>query len=255
MVVCAALIITLVISSSSMPLLILLRHGESVWNPPAKKSSNNPAKGWRYAGAVDVPLSEDGIADAIRAGHALQTLPLDVVYSSMLIRAQMTALIALASHDQEQTPLLVRDEPDSSQPRGLRAHVARMYQPPAPNDEESSGEYEEETNRIIPVYCSHALNERDFGDLQGMHNREQRRRFRLNDLEHWRTAWDAKFPNGESSADVSARVVRFFEKHIRRQLDSGNNVMVVAHGFVQRVLIKHLLGMNDVEWEHHSAFC
>jgi len=91
---------------------------------PQRKAA--PQKGWRYAGAVDVPLSEDGIADAVRAGRALQTLPLDVVYSSMLIRAQMTALIALASHDSEQTPLLVRDEPDAKQPRGLRVHTARM---------------------------------------------------------------------------------------------------------------------------------
>ena len=74
-----------------------------------------------------------------------------------------------------------------------------MYQAPVPSDEESTGEYESETNRIIPIYCSHALNERDFGDLQGMHSREQRRRFRLSDLEHWRTSWDANFPNGGNS--------------------------------------------------------
>jgi len=118
-------------------------------------------------------------------------------------------------------------------------------------DEEASGEVEAETNRIIPIYCSHALNERDFGALQGMHSKEQRRRFHLADLEHWRTAWDAKFPDGESSKDVYGRVEKFFEKHIRRQLDLGNNVMIVAHGFVQRCLMKLLSGMSDEDWVEH----
>jgi len=235
-----------------MPLLVLLRHGESMWNPPKKKLAQG--KGWRYAGAMDVPLSEDGIQEAIEAGHRLKHLPFDVVYCSMLMRAQMTALIALASHDSEQTPLIVRDNPDPNSVRGLRAHLARMHSPTRANEEETTGENEEEeTNSIVPVYCSYSLNERDFGNLQGMHSRMQRRMFKPEQLEAWRCSWDQRFPgeNGESSKDVHNRVVGFFEKHIRGKLDAGSNVMIVAHGFVQRVLIKHLLGMSDDEWVTH----
>jgi len=164
------------------------------------------------------------------------------------MRAQMTALIALASHDSEQTPLIVRDNPDPTAVRGLRAHLQRMH---IPNEEEI--ENEDETNRVIPVYCSHSLNERDFGDLQGMHSRVQRRLFKSEQLEAWRCGWSDRFPgeSGESSKDVYDRVVAFFEKHIRGKLDSGANVMVVAHGFVQRVLIKYLIGMSDTEWTEH----
>lgn len=181
-----------------------------MWNPPKKKASQG--KGWRYAGAMDVPLSEDGIQEAIEAGHRLKQLPFDVVYCSMLIRAQMTALIALASHDSEQTPLLVRDNPDPTAVRGLRAHLQRMHNPTPGDDEETSGENEDETNRVVPVYCSHSLNERDFGELQGMHSRMQRRLFRPEQLESWRCSWDQKFPGpgGESAKDVYDRVVAFF---------------------------------------------
>jgi 2,3-bisphosphoglycerate-dependent phosphoglycerate mutase len=196
---------------------------------------------------------QDGIQEAIEAGHRLRSLPFDVVYCSMLIRAQMTALIALASHDSEQTPLIVRDNPDPTSARGLRAHLKRMHNPTPANEEETSGETEEETNRVIPVYCSHALNERDFGDLQGMHSTMQRRLFNPAQLEAWRCSWDQRFPgeSGESSKDVYDRVVGFFERHIRAKLDSGSNVMIVAHGFVQRVLIKYLIGMSDDEWFNH----
>lgn len=202
---------------------------------------------------MDVPLSEDGIQEAIEAGHRLKQLPLDVVYCSMLIRAQMTALIALASHDSEQTPLIVRDNPDPNAVRGLRAHLQRMHNPTPAEEEETTGENEDETNRVIPVYCSHSLNERDFGALQGMHSRMQRRLFTPQQLESWRCNWTDKFPgeSGESAKDVYDRVIAFFERHIRGKLESGSNVMIVAHGFVQRVLIKHLVGMSDKEWAEH----
>lgn len=237
-----------------MPQLVLLRHGESMWNPP--KGQKHVQKGWRYAGAMDVPLSEAGISEAIEAGHRLKSLPFDVVYCSMLIRAQMTALIALASHDSEQTPLIVRDNPDPNAPRGLnKEHLSKLAPGRAAKTagEVDGADEETETNAIIPVYCSHSLNERDFGDLQGMHSKVQRRTYSGQELEEWRCSWDKKFPGetGESSAQVSRRVVAFYQKHIEPKLRQGKNVMVVAHGFVQRVLIKHLVGMTDEEWVTH----
>lgn len=253
------------------PQLVLLRHGESMyvppfktlsfantnyyrWNPPKGKKTSQ--KGWRYAGAMDVPLSEDGISEAIQAGRRLKSLPFDVVYCSMLIRAQMTALIALASHDSEQTPLIVRDNPDPKAPRGLRReHLSKLpnRSAMAAATANANGEEEMETNVIVPVYCSHSLNERDFGDLQGMHSKVQRRLYTPQELEEWRCSWDKKFPGetGESSAQVSQRVIAFYQRHIQPKLEQGKNVMVVAHGFVQRVLIKHLVGMTDSEWVEH----
>lgn len=172
----------------------------------------------------------------------------------------MTALIALASHDSEQTPLIVRDNPDPNSNRGLRAQLAQAHAWTPNNSAQSwvmpktePPENEDETNRVIPVYCSNLLNERNFGELQGMHSRVQRRTYPAEALETWRCSWDDKFPGekGESSKDVSKRVIEFFQRHIEGTLQAGGNVMIVAHGFVQRVLIKYLLDMSDEDWVTH----
>lgn len=67
--------------------LILLRHGQSMWN---EKNL--------FTGCVDVPLTNKGVEEAIEAGKRISTLPLDIIYTSTLIRSQMTAMLALTQH-------------------------------------------------------------------------------------------------------------------------------------------------------------
>lgn len=67
--------------------LILIRHGESLWN--AKNL---------FTGCVDVPLTEKGIEEAIEAGKRISNIPIDVIFTSSLIRAQMTAMLAMIQH-------------------------------------------------------------------------------------------------------------------------------------------------------------
>lgn len=67
--------------------LILIRHGESMWN---EKNL--------FTGCVDVPLTSKGVEEAIEAGKRIRHLPIDVVYISALIRSQMTAMLALTEH-------------------------------------------------------------------------------------------------------------------------------------------------------------
>jgi 2,3-bisphosphoglycerate-dependent phosphoglycerate mutase len=187
-----------------------------------------------------VPLSEKGIQEAIQAGHRLRQIPLDLVYSSMLIRAQMTALIALAGHDSQMAPLIVKDT-DASLPdqRGIRAHMRKMHE----------GAHSE----VIPVYSSYQLDERDFGEMQGMHQNEQKKKYKPAELQKARYDFHTKFPGGESSAEVYKRVMGFFEKHIQGQLDQDKNCMICCHGFVIRVLIKYLTQMSDEDWYRHMA--
>tara|TARA_B100001996_G_scaffold106282_1_gene80060 strand:+ start:2788 stop:3375 length:588 start_codon:yes stop_codon:yes gene_type:complete len=68
--------------------MILLRHGQSVWNAANK-----------FTGWTDVELSEIGEAEAAKAGEELSTLKIDVVHTSDLIRAQHTAQIVM-EHNQ-----------------------------------------------------------------------------------------------------------------------------------------------------------
>lgn len=67
--------------------LILMRHGESMWN---EKNL--------FTGCVDVPLTNRGVEEAIEAGKRISNFPLDIIYTSALIRAQMTTMLALTQH-------------------------------------------------------------------------------------------------------------------------------------------------------------
>lgn len=67
--------------------LILIRHGESLWN---EKNL--------FTGCVDVPLTEKGVAEAIQAGKRISNIPVDLIFTSSLIRAQMTAMLAMTQH-------------------------------------------------------------------------------------------------------------------------------------------------------------
>ena len=67
--------------------LILIRHGESLWN---EKNL--------FTGCVDVPLSKRGIDEAIEAGKRIRSIPVDLIFTSALIQAQMTAMLAMTQH-------------------------------------------------------------------------------------------------------------------------------------------------------------
>ncbi len=75
--------------------LILIRHGESLWN------SKN-----LFTGCVDVPLSEQGVNEAIEAGKRISDIPVDMIFTSALIRAQMTAMLAITQHRRQKVQYL-----------------------------------------------------------------------------------------------------------------------------------------------------
>jgi len=76
--------------------LILIRHGESMWN---EKNL--------FTGSVDVPLTKRGIEEAIEAGKRISSIPVNMIYTSALIRAQMTAMLAMTQHRQKKVPLFM----------------------------------------------------------------------------------------------------------------------------------------------------
>src|SRR5215469_9097872 len=82
--------------ADGMGTLVLLRHGESVWN------AENLFTGW-----VDVPLSDKGEAEALRGGELLAETGLlpDVVHTSVLRRAISTANVALDRADRAWIPV------------------------------------------------------------------------------------------------------------------------------------------------------
>lgn len=82
-----------------MALMVLLRHGQSVWN------AENRFTGW-----VDVDLSPKGIIEAEAAGDTLADICFDVVHTSALMRAQRTAAIVMERNRASNNPPVHRDE-------------------------------------------------------------------------------------------------------------------------------------------------
>ncbi|MBZ4329848.1 2,3-diphosphoglycerate-dependent phosphoglycerate mutase [Corallococcus interemptor] len=165
-----------------MPILALVRHGQSLWNHEN-----------RFTGFVDVPLTEQGRNEARKAAEALQGLKFDVAYTSALSRAQETLAILLDTLGQR--PPVIRDA---------------------------------------------ALNERHYGDLQGLNKADAAKEFGEKQVHVWRRSYDVPPPNGESLEMTAKRVLPFFDRAIAGDLRQGKNVLVVAHGNSNRSLVMRL---------------
>jgi len=103
----------------------------------------------------------------------------------------------------------------------------------------------EKTNQTnVPIIADQALNERMYGDLQGMNKDEARKKFGEEQVKIWRRSYDIAPPNGESLKDTANRVIPYFEKNILPLLQQGKNVLIVAHGNSLRALVMYLEKMT-----------
>ena len=166
-----------------MPLLVLIRHGESQWNLEN-----------RFTGWTDVPLTDKGRDEARGAGEKLRGIHFDKAYTSVLKRAIDTLDIVLQTIGQVG----------------------------------------------IPVSYDQALNERHYGDLQGLNKAETAAKYGKEQVHQWRRSYDIAPPGGESLKDTAARTLPYFELHIVADLRAGKNVLVSAHGNSLRSIVMHL---------------
>ncbi|HEY1040755.1 MAG TPA: 2,3-diphosphoglycerate-dependent phosphoglycerate mutase [Bacteroidia bacterium] len=96
----------------------------------------------------------------------------------------------------------------------------------------------------VPVTYNKALNERMYGDLQGLDKAETAKKFGDEQIKIWRRSYDIAPPNGESLKDTAARVIPYFEQEIIPKLKAGKNVVIAAHGNSLRALIMYLEKMT-----------
>jgi 2,3-bisphosphoglycerate-dependent phosphoglycerate mutase len=173
--------------------IVLLRHGESIWN--AEK---------RFTGQTDIELTDLGRAEARRAGYSLrqQNLRLDAVFSSDLTRAFETASLAL----------------EGSSP--LNDHLRNK-----------AGSWQ--------IVTSEALRERDYGELTGHKKEDVIKAYGADQVKLWRRSYDIRPPNGESLADVLARVAPYFDQHIAPLVQSGKRVLIGGHEHSLRAIMIH----------------
>ncbi len=198
-----------------MAKLILLRHGASLWN------ELNIFTGW-----VDIPLSQKGIEESLAAGKKIADIPIDWIFVSSLSRAQQTATLAMSVH------------------KGGR--VPRVLHPGEGNLEKWAQIYSKETEaQTIPTTIAWELNERMYGELQGMNKDEMRAKFGADQVHIWRRSYDVAPPKGESLKMTAERAIPYFEKEIISKLKEGKNVLVSAHGNSLRAIIKDIDGLSD----------
>lgn len=197
--------------------IVLLRHGESVWN------KENKFTGW-----TDVDLSEKGLAEAAQAGKTLlkEGYTFDVAYTSVLKRAIRTLWLTLDGMD-------------------------LMW---------------------VPVIRDWRLNERHYGDLQGLNKSDTAKKFGDEQVHIWRRSYDTpppdldksderwpghdpryssvpadQLPLTESLKTTVDRVVPYWEEVIAPAVKAGKKVLIAAHGNSLRALVKYLDGISEEE--------
>jgi 2,3-bisphosphoglycerate-dependent phosphoglycerate mutase len=186
--------------------LILLRHGASLWN------EKNIFTGW-----VDIPLSTKGIDESLKAGKKISSHPIDVIFVSELERAMTTALLAMSVHSSGRIPRIL--------------HTGKEW------DEIHSLDAEKET---IPVIKAWQLNERMYGELQGMNKDEMRKKFGDEQVHLWRRSYDVAPPEGESLKMTAERTIPYFREMIIPYINAGKTVFVAAHGNSLRSIVMDL---------------
>lgn len=193
-----------------MSKLILMRHGQSRWN------ELNLFTGW-----VDVPLSAKGIEESIEGGKALKDIPIDIIFTSSLMRAQQTAMLVMLQHHSEKVPVIQHTG------QGKLDEWALIYS-------------EQTRKQTVPVYCAWQINERMYGKLQGLNKAETIEKYGKEQVHIWRRSYDIAPPEGESLKDTAERAVPFFKNEIVPVLKKELNVFVSAHGNSLRAIIMYL---------------
>jgi 2,3-bisphosphoglycerate-dependent phosphoglycerate mutase len=196
--------------------LILLRHGNSVWN------QENLFTGW-----VDVDLSDLGRKEANRAGELLAASGLkpDLLYTSRLKRAINTAHIALNAADRSWIDVK----------RDWRLNERHYGALQGKDKAQTLAEYGPEQFQIW---------RRSF-DVPPPP---------IDDNDQYSQAFDERYaelgsniPKTECLKDVLIRMMPLWENEIAKDLVAGKTVLVTAHGNSLRALVKHLDGISDDE--------
>lgn len=99
----------------------------------------------------------------------------------------------------------------------------------------------------LPIEKDKAINERHYGDLQGLNKADTAKKFGEKQVHIWRRSFDVKPPGGESLKDTADRVLPYFESKILPEVKAGKNVLVSAHGNSLRAIVMHLDKLSKEE--------
>ena len=200
-----------------MKKLVIVRHGESMWN------LENKFTGW-----TDVPLSEKGIKEAKEAGIALKRegYTFDVAYTSVLKRANDTLKYILQELGEQNIPIHYSYKLNERHYGALQGL----------NKEETKKKYGEEQVRLW----------RRSAEVRPPELSKEDSRYPGNDPKY-KDLPESKLPTTENLMDTIKRVVEYWEETIKQDVEAGKNIIIVAHGNSLRGLMKYLDNLSDDE--------
>ena len=92
----------------------------------------------------------------------------------------------------------------------------------------------------ITVEKDQALNERMYGELQGLNKAETALKYGDQQVKLWRRSYDIRPPGGESLKDTAERVLPYYQRRIEPEILAGKTILVAAHGNSLRALVMYL---------------
>ncbi|MEQ8218717.1 MAG: 2,3-bisphosphoglycerate-dependent phosphoglycerate mutase [Arenibacter sp.] len=197
--------------------LILIRHGQSLWN------LENIFTGW-----TDIDLSPQGKEEAKNAGAIIErnNINIDICFASYLKRAVRTAWIVLDSCEQ------------------MHVNTYYSWKLNERHYGDWQGKNKDETLKEVGEKKYWAIRRGYYESPPKLaHNNKQHPKFDPN----YKNVDPAQLPSGESLEDSSKRVINYYYEAIVPQLAKGKTVMVSAHGNSLRALIGYLNKMSPNE--------
>jgi len=198
-----------------MKKVVLLRHGESVWN-----------KENRFTGWTDVPLSEKGIEEAREAGRLLREggFTFDIAYTSVLKRAIKTLWLVLEEMDLMWIPVV-------GNWRLNERHYGALQ---GLNKSEAAAEMGEEQVKLWRRSFDVPPPALKLDDPRHPRNDPKYADFHPEDL-----------PATECLKDTIERFMPYAQENIGPAIRAGKRVLMVAHGNTLRGLIKYAERISD----------
>ncbi|HAF86098.1 MAG TPA: 2,3-diphosphoglycerate-dependent phosphoglycerate mutase [Sphaerochaeta sp.] len=197
--------------------LVLLRHGESLWN------QKNLFTGW-----TDVDLSEGGLVEASNAGELLlsEGYDFDLCYTSFLKRSVHTLNLVLEKMDRQWLPVIKSWELNERHYGSLQGL----------NKSETADKFGEEQVHVW---------RRSFDVPPPSLDLSDQRNPALQDI--YRKVDSSHLPLTESLKDTIARTVPYFEEEIKPKMLEGERVLIVAHGNSLRALMMYFEDLSPEE--------
>ncbi|MBR1386543.1 MAG: 2,3-diphosphoglycerate-dependent phosphoglycerate mutase [Bacilli bacterium] len=197
--------------------LVLVRHGQSMWNLEN-----------RFTGWTDVELSEKGITEAKEAGIVLKEkgFTFDISYTSVLKRANDTLKYILQE----------LGESDIEIKKSWRLNERHYGALQGLNKDEARRKFGEEQVRLW----------RRSSDVRPPALTKDDERYPGNDIKY-KDLSESELPLTENLIDTVKRVIPYYESDIKKDLLLSKKVIVVAHGNSLRALMKYLDNISDEE--------